>query len=218
MIIFQVFYKFLPKFYHHIHLFKNQIAWRNTNKHNHTTIENVFKLNDIHVGNHTYGPLIVYRWGSQGEKLQIGNFCSIASGVKFILGGNHDTNVLSTYPFEYYFNNKKLIATTKGPIIIGDDVWIGTDVTILSGVKIGKGSVISAGSIVTKDIENYSIVGGIPAKLIKKRFSDAIIREIEEVDFSSKNFEENIIHNLGVLNLPIDEDSLQTLKNKLYKE
>lgn len=218
MIIFQIFYKFLQKFYHHFQLFKHQIAWRSSNAHNHTTIENVFTTNNIEVGKHTYGPLIIYRWGSEGEKLQIGNYCSIASGVKFILGGNHDTDVLSTYPFQYYFNDKKRIATTKGPIIIEDDVWIGTDATILSGVRIGKGSVISAGSIVTKDIEPYSIVGGIPAKLIKKRFSEAIIREITDIDLSSKNFEEKIKTNLNVLNTPIHEDNLQSLKNKLYKE
>ena len=218
MIIFQIFYKFLQKLYHHFQLFKNQIAWRNSNMHNHTTIENVFTFNNIQVGNHTYGPLIVYRWGSPGEKLEIGNFCSIASGVKFILGGNHDTDTLPTYPFQYYFNNKKLIATTKGPIIIEDDVWIGTDVTILSGVRVGKGTVISAGSVVTKNVEPYSIIGGIPAKLIKKRFSESIIHQIKDIDFSSKYFEKNIKTNLDALNIQINEHNIEGLKTNFITE
>ncbi len=206
--------RFLKKINFYIKLFLSQEKWRKLNSHNFTTIENSFIFDNISIGKHTYGPLIVYRWNSENEKLEIGNFCSIASGVKFILGGNHETNTFSTYPFEYYFNNQKLVATSKGPIIIEDDVWIGTDSIILSGVKIGKGAVIAAGSVVVKDVLPYSIVGGNPAKFIKFRFEEKLVSKVIDFDISIIE-DKKITENLNLLNSKLTNNILEELKENL---
>ncbi len=213
MILFSICYKFLQKFYHIYRLFKTQIAWRNRNPHNYTVAENVFDFGNIVVGKHTYGPLTVFRWGSKEEGLKIGNYCSIASGVKFILGGNHDVDLLLTYPVRHFFGGGALVATSKGVIVIEDDVWIGTDATILSGVKVGRGAVIAAGSIVTKDVGPYEIVGGVPAKVLKKRFSDSIIKSINQYDYESASFEESVTGNAEILSIPLDDEIVQELNN-----
>lgn len=131
------------------------------------------------VGKYTYGAPIVKDW-HQGSTLKIGNFSSIAENVTVLLGGNHPIDWVSSFPFgivfeefkERYYEYPKL---SKGSIVIGNDVWIGLNSTILSGVTIGDGAIIAAGSIVTKSVEPYAIVGGNPAKLIKKRFTDEAI-------------------------------------------
>lgn len=214
MIVLKAFLRFIKKIYHSYKLFHCQERWRKINAHNFTVVENDFSFENIKVGKYTYGPIIVYRWGSKGEGLSIGNFCSIAKGVKFILGGNHDMDKISTYPFEFYFGKNKIVATTKGPIIIEDDVWIGTDVIIMSGVKIGKGSVVAAGSIVTKNVEPYSIVGGNPAKLIKKRFPDYIITELTKFDYDTLS-DKKIIENIEFLTSKLDENNLIVIKSYL---
>lgn len=114
--------------------------------------------------------------------IKVGNFCSIASNV-IIQEDNHNFNKVTTY-----FINSNLIKDSqenelisKGKIIIEDDVWIGSNVVILSGVKIGRGSIIGAGSVVTKNIEPYSIIGGNPSKLIRKRFSENEIQYLENL-------------------------------------
>lgn len=212
MIYIKVFIAFLRKIYRDLRLYYCQEQWRQKNQHNYTTIENNFNFDNISVGNYTYGPLIVYRWGSENEGLKIGKFCSIASGVKFILGGNHDTNTFSTFPFEYYFNHGKLVATTKGPIVVEDDVWIGSDVTILSGLNIGKGAVIAAGSVITKDVMPYAIMGGNPAKLIKMRFDSNFANQLEDFDMNLLS-KENISNNLDVFASEMDESTLQRIKS-----
>jgi virginiamycin A acetyltransferase len=135
------------------------------------------------VGKYTYGAPIVKDW-HQGSTLKIGNFCSIAENVNILLGGNHPTDWISSFPFgvvfddfkeRHYSQPEKL---SKGDVIIGDDVWIGINATILSGVTIGDGAIIAAHSNVTKNVEPYAIVGGNPAKLIKKRFSDEAISKL----------------------------------------
>jgi acetyltransferase-like isoleucine patch superfamily enzyme len=130
------------------------------------------------IGKHTYKieNLQIYYYDS-GAKLYIGNFCSIASDIKIFLGGNHRHDWVTTYPFGHIhqdiFNNfnGEGHPTTKGDIIIGNDVWIGQNTTIMSGIKIGDGAVIANNSHIVKDVEPYSIVGGNPAKLIKYRFT-----------------------------------------------
>lgn len=108
----------------------------------------------------------IREFGNDG-RLKIGNFCFIADKVVFLLGGEHNYNRISSFPFKkYYFN--EVDATNNGDIIIEDDVWIGYDSLILSGVKIGKGSIIGARSIVTKDVPPYSVYIG--NKVIKKDF------------------------------------------------
>ena len=134
------------------------------------------------VGKYTYGAPIVRDW-HQGSTLKIGDFSSIAENVTILLGGNHSTDWVSSFPFgivfdefkEKHYNYPKL---SKGSVIIGNDVWIGLNTTILSGVTIGDGAIVAAGSIVTKNVDPYAIVGGNPAKVIKKRFSDEAIAKL----------------------------------------
>lgn len=183
MILIGVLTDFLRSWLRSFRLFYVQQKWRSLNRHNHTVVTNRFSFKDIIVGRHTYGPITVLRWESPGEGLEIGNFCSIAAGVKFILGGGHDLDTLSTYPFTHYFGNREIVATTKGAIKVEDDVWIGTDVTILSGVTIGQGAVIAAGSMITRDVAPYAVMGGNPAKVIRYRFSEEIVEELKKFDF-----------------------------------
>ncbi|WP_310422407.1 DapH/DapD/GlmU-related protein [Chamaesiphon sp. VAR_48_metabat_135_sub] len=134
------------------------------------------------IGEYTYGAPIVKDW-HQGSTLKIGNFSSIAENVTVLLGGNHPTDWVSSFPFGMVFEEFKerhyeYPKLSKGSVIIGNDVWIGLNTTILSGVTIGDGAIVAAGSIVTKNVEPYAIVGGNPAKLIKKRFSDEAISKL----------------------------------------
>jgi virginiamycin A acetyltransferase len=135
------------------------------------------------VGKYTYGAPIVKDW-HQGTTLKIGDFCSIAENVTILLGGNHPVNWVSSFPFGAIFEEfqgqcgeypEKM---SKGDVIIGNDVWIGLNATILSGITIGDGVIIAANAVVTKSVEPYAIVGGNPAKLIKKRFSDEAISKL----------------------------------------
>lgn len=137
-------------------------------------------------GKYTYGtPTIL--WKNKDAKLIVGNFCSIADGVKIYLGGNHRTDWVTTYPFGHVsksiFNkfNGHGHPSTKGDVIIGNDVWIGNNVTIMSGVTIGDGVVIANNSHVVKNVEPYSLVGGNPAKLIKYRFSQEQIEKLLQI-------------------------------------
>ncbi|MGL5056657.1 MAG: CatB-related O-acetyltransferase [Fusobacteriaceae bacterium] len=148
---------------------------------------NYFPIELVKVGDYSYGPLNIKYWGTEKEGLEIGNFVSIAEGVKFILGGNHEVNTFTTYPFRVMILQEKIEAWTKGPIVIKDDVWIGMDSLILSGVTIGQGAIIAAGSVITKDVVPYSIVGGNPAKVIKYRYSKEIIDEMLTFDWSKAN-------------------------------
>ena len=139
----------------------------------------------IECGDFSYGVPCVCSWG-EGAKLKIGKFCSIASGVTIMLGGEHRVNWNSTYPFnallQKSFSNIKGHPHTKGDVIIGNDVWIGSDVKIMSGVTIADGCVIGANALVTKDIwKPYSIVGGVPAKIIRSRFPKPVIRKLCEM-------------------------------------
>lgn len=139
-------------------------------------------------GKHTYGTqhITEYSWGNDG-KLFIGAFCSIANNIKVYLGGNHRSDWLTTYPFGHI--HKELFNTfngeghpaTNGDVIIGNDVWIGGNVTIMSGVKVGDGAIIANNSHVVKDVPPYSIFGGNPARLIKKRFDDETINKLLEI-------------------------------------
>lgn len=169
-------------------IIKLRLKWRDLNKHNYTAIVNgvhdlPFPIEKVIVGNHTYGDLFVVSYENQNEFLKIGNFCSIASGVKFLLGGEHNYNYFSTFPFKRILIDRDFIeSSSKGSIIIEDHVWIGIDAIILSGVEIATGTIIAAGSVVTKSTEPYSIIAGNPARLIKKRFEDDIINKLKLID------------------------------------
>lgn len=133
------------------------------------------------IGKHSYGPIEVYTWGAENEKLEIGNFVSVANDVTFVLGGNHPMDRLSTYPFALDFKDFPMERPeSKGSIIIEDDVWIGMKSMIMSGVTIHQGAVIMSGSIVTQDIPAYAIAGGIPAKIVKYRFEEPVRQMLVE--------------------------------------
>lgn len=140
----------------------------------------------ITTGKHTYGSPSVWNDISNAN-LYIGNFCSISQNVKIILGGNHRTDWVTTYPFghvnSHLFNNFNGVGhpSTKGDVIIGNDVWIGEGSKIMSGVTIGDGAVIANNSHVVKNVEPYSIVGGNPAKHIKYRFTPVQIEQLLQI-------------------------------------
>ena len=126
--------------------------------------------------------------GLGGGKIKIGRYCSIASGVRF-LGANHPIDHFSTSAIFY---NKSFGYDVKDvkrhDLIIEDDVWIGLNVCITCGCKrIGRGAIIGAGSVVTKDVEPYTIVGGVPAKVIRKRFDDDRIAQLEAFKWWEKD-------------------------------
>jgi acetyltransferase-like isoleucine patch superfamily enzyme len=140
------------------------------------------------VGDFSYGnPEVLFE--NDDANLIIGKFCSIATDVVIFLGGNHKLEWISTYPFNVLnddFPEAKSIKghpVTKGNVIIGNDVWIGRGVTIMSGLTIGNGAVIAAGSVVTKNIGDYEVWGGNPAKFIKKRFTDEEIVKLLEIQW-----------------------------------
>jgi acetyltransferase-like isoleucine patch superfamily enzyme len=142
----------------------------------------------ISIGRFSYGTegMTINQW-NEGSSLQIGSFCSIAGKVTVLLGGNHRLDWISTYPFGYQFERElgeKSVdghPSTNGDVVIGNDVWVGQGATIMSGITIGDGAVISANAHVVKNVMPYEIVGGNPAKLIKKRFSDEIINLLLEL-------------------------------------
>lgn len=155
-------------------------------------LKNVIKNPNIIVGDYTiYNDFVndpqdfeknnvLYQYPVNGDKLIIGKFCSIACGAKFLFtSGNHSLKSLSNYTFPIFFDewdlNSKNITSAwdnKGDTVIGNDVWIGYDAIIMPGVKIGDGAIIGTRAVVTKDIPPYTIVGGVPAKPIRKRFDD----------------------------------------------
>jgi acetyltransferase-like isoleucine patch superfamily enzyme len=135
------------------------------------------------IGDWTYGKPIIYRWDEE-TKLGIGKFCSIADGVKILVGGEHGTDWVSTYPFKAFFRSvrdAKGPVSTKGDVIIGNDVWIGSQALILSGVTIGDGAIVGAGSVVCKDVAPYSVVAGNPAKQIRLRFDEGKISALLKI-------------------------------------
>ena len=139
---------------------------------------------DVEIGDFTYGTPAINA-GGEGPKLKIGKYCSIGSEVVIMLGGEHHVDWITTYPFKSMLHNFKYIEGTredsriKGDVIIGNDVWIGSNAKIMSGVSIGDGCVIGANALVTKNMPDYSICVGVPAKVIKKRFECEIIEKLK---------------------------------------
>lgn len=165
-------------------LYKFRRMWRNTNQNNQTTTNCIFSPENVSVGNNTYGELNIITFRNV-TKLSIGSYCSIGQNVYFLLDAGHELAYLSTFPFKtalFHHHNEEAIS--KGDVLIDDDVWIGFGATILSGVHIGQGAVVAAGSVVTKDVPPYAIVGGVPAKVIKYRFSHEIVDELLKIDYT----------------------------------
>ena len=122
------------------------------------------------------------------DKLVIGSFCSIGSGAAFIMAGNqgHRNEWISTFPFFFMpevpeFENAANGYLPAGDTVIGNDVWIGSEAIIMPGITVGDGGVIGTRALVTKDVEPYAIVGGNPAKTIRKRFDDGSIALLLEM-------------------------------------
>ncbi|MBY2476583.1 CatB-related O-acetyltransferase [Clostridioides difficile] len=164
-------------------------------------LKNVITRENIEVGDYTiYNDFyndprdfeknnVLYHYPINNDKLIIGKFCSIACNSKFLMtSGNHTMKSQSTYTFPIFYEEWGLDVShitdawdNKGDIVIGNDVWIGYDSIIMSGVHIGDGAIIGTRAVVTNDVPPYSIVGGIPAKVIKKRFSDDTISKLLEI-------------------------------------
>ncbi|MCD8091757.1 MAG: CatB-related O-acetyltransferase [Bacteroides sp.] len=129
---------------------------------------------------------VLYHYPIHQERLVIGKFCSIACGTKFLFNcANHTLKSLSTYTFPIFYEDwgldKADVASAwdnKGDIIIGNDVWIGYEAVIMAGVHIGGGAIIAARAVVTRDVSPYTIVGGTPAKEIRKRFEPDVIEQL----------------------------------------
>ncbi|MDY7559184.1 CatB-related O-acetyltransferase [Pseudomonas sp. 10B1] len=122
----------------------------------------------------TYGIPEVIKFGHDAV-LKVGAYTSIATGVKILLGGEHHTDWVSTYPFPAMISEVNDIldfSTSKGDVVIGSDCWICTDAMILSGVTVGHGAIVAAGAIVNRDIAPFSVVGGNPCKFIRWRFDE----------------------------------------------
>lgn len=161
-------------------------------------LKNVIRGENIEVGDYTiyndfaHDPQefernnVLYHYPVNGDKLKIGKFCSIACGAKFLFtSANHAMRPLSTYTFPIFFEEWGLDVSeirsawdNKGDIVVGNDVWIGYEAVILSGVTIGDGAIVGARAVVTRDVPPYTIVGGVPAKPIRKRFDDETIEKL----------------------------------------
>lgn len=146
---------------------------------------------------------VLYHYPVNHDKLVIGKFCSIACGAKFIFtSANHTMKSLSTYPFPIFFEEWGLDVANitdawdnKGDIVIGNDVWIGYEAVILSGVTIGDGAIIGTRAVVTKDVPPYTIVGGVPARHIRRRFDEETVTRLMELkwwEWSVEKIKENL--------------------------
>lgn len=159
-----------------------RVIWREKNQHNETHIVVNCDISKISVGKNTYGSIYCLAVGAGDSVLKIGNYVSIAQGVKFLLAGEHKINGITTYPFKVKRFGAKYEGYSKGDIIVDDDVWIGENALIFGGVHIGQGAVIGAGSYVTKDVPPYAVVVGTPAKVMRYRFDEGKIEKLLKLD------------------------------------
>lgn len=181
-------------------------------------LKNVIKDPNIIIGDYTmYNDFIddpvlfeknnvLYHYPINNDRLIIGKFCSIACGVKFLFNSaNHTIKSLSTYPFPLFFDEWNLDVNdvtsswdNKGDIVIGNDVWIGYEAIIFAGVTIGDGAIIGSRAVVTKDVPPYAIVGGVPARLIRERFSKETVSSLLKIKWWNWS-KERIIKNIDAI-------------------
>ena len=172
-------------------------------------LKNVVTTPNIEVGDYTiyndfvHDPCdfeknnVLYHYPVNGDRLMIGKFCSIACGAKFLFtSGNHSLKSLSDYAFPIFFDEWGLDAKNirdawdnKGDTVIGNDVWIGYEAVIMSGVTVRDGAIIGTRAVVTKDVPPYTIVGGVPAKPIRRRFDDATVDKLETLRWWERDHE-----------------------------
>ena len=187
-------------------------------------VKPTIKNKNIIVGDFTYiadsefESHVTHHYDFNNDKLIIGKFCQIASGVEFVMNGaNHQMNSVSTFPF-YTLEGWEQVPPTRedlairGDTIIGNDVWIGQNAVILPGVHIGDGAIIGANSVVGKDIPPYHIAVGNPIEIKRKRFDDELIEILEKLQWWNKNIEE--INNLIPL---LTNKDLEYVKKELRK-
>ena len=150
---------------------------------------------------------VLYHFPFVGDKLIIGKFCALAKDVKFVMNGaNHLMSGFSTYPFFIFGNGWERAAPPqgafpfKGDTVVGNDVWIGHDAMVMPGVRIGDGAIVATRSVVASDVPAYAIVGGNPAKLIRRRFPDEIVSALLDIawwNWSAADISRNLEHIMG---------------------
>ena len=195
--------------------------WKKHNGHNHTSLGIICNPACITVGRETYGIINAHTFDhnpSDKVGLEIGNFCSIADNVHFLLAGEHDYSLISTFPFRRFRPENRILddSSSKGKIVIEDDVWIGFGTTILSGVHIGKGAVIAAGAVVTADIPPYAVAGGIPAKVLKNRFGDDVKEVLLELDYDHLTYSD-VKANQELFYTPVSKETKAEIVKRLSK-
>ena len=121
--------------------------------------------------------------------ISIGKYCQLGADVA-LHANNHPISYMTTYINQNLFNGELKQLKEENTITVGHDVWIGHGVIVLGNVTIGNGAILAAGSVVTKDVDAYAIVAGVPAKMIRKRYAETIIKEIEELKWWEKSEEE----------------------------
>lgn len=208
--------KFKIKHTHLSQTMSNSEQWKKRNTHNETNILDceLVNIDNVIVGKRTYGTIAIQTYPQSQSRLKIGNYVSIANNVHFLLDGEHPYKGISTFPFKVKLGTLKYEAKSKGDIVIDDDVWIGLGATICAGVHVKQGAIIAAGSVVTKNVEPYSIVGGNPAKHIKYRFSEKIIKRLKNIDFS-KIDEELFRKNISTVYKEVTEDNIEYILKEL---
>lgn len=199
------------KKYFKLKIFQNK--WLKHRGDNYTQAGTVFPIDKVKIGKWSYGILNVHYYNQLYERLEIGKYCSIAENVHFFTGGEHDIKNISTYPFKNRISKNAIQeAISKGPIVIGDDVWIGSNSIILSGVKIGKGAVIAAGSIVAKDVPEYGIF--INNRPIRYRFDEEIRTILTDYDLNRLNLK-NKDELMELLYTNLNKDNIEIIMKKL---
>ena len=180
----------------------------------------------ISCGKHSYGlnKLLVSSW-LEGTHVFIGSFVSLAKGIHILLGGNHRVDWGTTYPFGILntasFPNGLVNGPTghpssNGHVVIGHDTWIGANATILSGVNLAHGCVVAANSVVTRDVAPYTIVGGNPAKVIRRRFDDTTINGL--LDLKWWNLDDVVINQIiPELQSNFSSQVLETIRQKVIR-
>ena len=172
---------------------------------------NVFPAESVSTGRQSYGELNVVSFDRK-SRLHIGHYVSVAQQVTFLLDVEHRTDTLSTFPFRAKIvTPEQPEALSKGDIVVDDDAWIGYGATVLSGVHIGQGAVVAAGAVVAKDVPPYAIVGGVPARVIRSRFSEEVIAFLRTLDYGRLT-EEMVRAHIETLYRPLEGLRLEEIR------
>lgn len=184
-------------------------------------IKNTVRNPNIIIGDYTYYDdpddaenferNVLYHFPFIGDKLIIGKFCALARGVKFIMNGaNHKLSGISTYPFQIFGHGWEKVMPQpgdlpyKGDTIVGNDVWIGYDTLVMPGITIGNGAIVASRSVVTSDVPPYTIVGGNPAKPLKRRFSPDVIDALQSIGWWDWPIEKITRHLHAIVSADVD--------------